>query len=271
MSDRPSFETWTLGEDEGVEGRVEALGSGHVYLHSTRAPGKATRNEDAVGVMRTGPTTGVIALADGVGGAPGGAQASALAVDCVLDSVRRAVSGGLEPRYGAMDGFEAANREVLARVPSGATTLIVALLDDRRARTLHVGDSFMVLIGQRGKIKRETLSHSPTGYGVAAGLLDEHEALRHDERHMLSNFLGSREMNVEVSTPFVLAKRDTLILASDGLSDNLPFEEVAELARKGPLASAGSTIVSAALERMKGGSGGPSKPDDLTVALYRTG
>ena len=259
MSDDRAFETWALGQDDEVEGRIEPLGVGHVFLHSTRAPGKTTPNEDAVGVMRTGPTAGVIALADGVGGAPGGAQASALAVSCALESIRRAVSDGLEPRYGAIDGFETANREVLARVPSGATTLIVALVEERKARTLHVGDSFMVLIGQRGKIKRETLSHSPTGYGVAAGLMDEEEALHHGDRHVLSNFLGSREMNVEVSTRFVLAKRDTMILASDGLSDNLPYEEIAELARKGPLASAGSALVAAAVARMNGTDGSPGK------------
>ena len=72
-------------------------------------------------------------------------------------------------------------------------------------RPYHVGDSVILLVGQRGKIKLQTVSHSPVGYAVEAGVLDEVEAMHHQDRHVVSNFIGSPEMRIEVGAPLRLA------------------------------------------------------------------
>ena len=60
------------------------------------------------------------------------------------------------------------------------------------------------------------------------------------------------------------------MLASDGLTDNVHLEEIVELIRKGPLGAAASSLVDKANRRMQGASSGmPSKPDDLSLVLFR--
>ena len=54
------------------------------------------------------------------------------------------------------------------------------------------------LVEHRGRIGFETMHHSPVGYGVAAGVLEHDDVHHHEERHLLLNCVGSREMRVEI-------------------------------------------------------------------------
>jgi serine/threonine protein phosphatase PrpC len=130
-----------------------------------------------------------------------------------------------------------------------------------------------VAVGQRGRIKQRVVPHSPTGFAVEAGLLDEHEAVQHDQRHVLFNVVGSPDMRVEVGSALQLAVHDTVLLASDGLFDNLFIDEIVDTIRVGPLASAADKLVERARARMQGdgAADSPCKPDDLTIVLYRRG
>ncbi|HEX5421194.1 MAG TPA: hypothetical protein VFY39_14465, partial [Gammaproteobacteria bacterium] len=119
-------------------------------------------------------------------------------------------------------------------------------------------------------MKRRVVPHSPTGFAVEAGLMDENEAVQHDQRHVLFNVIGAEDMRVEISGLVKLAARDTVLLASDGLLDNLFVDEIVDVIRSGPLSAAADRLVEKALGRMKAnGSSQPSKPDDLTIILYR--
>ncbi len=249
--------------------RFEVAG-GMVALYSERSPDKETPNEDAVAIIPTGPDSGVLAVADGLGGAPAGRQASSLAIQCLARTVEEAARADVPIRSGILNGFESANEEVLALALGAATTLTVVEFDDRLVRHYHVGDSFSLLTGQRGKIKMQSIPHSPVGYAVEAGLLDETDAMHHEERHMISNVIGSADMRIEVGSAVGLAPRDTLLLASDGLSDNLHMPEIVECIRKGSLRTIAENLATRARERMRGGEDGqPSKPDDLTFAVFR--
>jgi protein phosphatase len=101
--------------------------------------------------------------------------------------------------------------------------------------------------------------------------MDEDEAVQHDQRHVIFNVIGTQDMRVEIGPSLQLAARDTVLLASDGLFDNLFFDEIVEIIRMGPLADAADHLVAAARARMTGdGSDGhPCKPDDLTIVLFR--
>ena len=77
-------------------------------------------------------------------------------------------------------------------------------------------------------------------------------------------------MRIEIGSRTALAIRDTVLLASDGLFDNLHFEEIIAYIRKGPLPEAAQRIVDHARKRMEDpGDGMPSKPDDLTFVIFR--
>jgi len=70
-----------------------------------------------------------------------------------------------------------------------------------------------------------------------------------------------------------LAPRDRIIVASDGLSDNLHLSEIVEAVRKGPLTRAVDALGALGQRRMEApAEGAPSKPDDLTlIAISSSG
>ena len=108
------------------------------------------------------------------------------------------------------------------------------------------------------------------GYGVESGLLDEKEAMYHEERHIVSNVIGSPDMRIEIGSTLELAARDTLLVASDGLWDNLHTEEIVDKIRKGGMRRAVKSVATECGWRMvNGAEGTPSKPDDLTFILFR--
>ena len=257
-------------EQEDLEDTRFALGKGEVAIYSRRSPAKLSPNEDAAAVIATGDGSAVLAVADGLGGAPAGQQASSLAAESLVQSVREAAASGREIRSGILDGFERANEAVLRLGLGAGTTLTVAEVQGSSVRPYHVGDSFVLLTGNRGKLKMQSISHSPVGYGVEAGLLDERAAMYHEERHVISNVIGSNHMRIDVGSSQSIARRDTLVLATDGLSDNLHTVEIVERVRRGRLENVARELASVAWSRMEGGGDdSPSKPDDLTFLVFR--
>lgn len=256
---------------------LEFLG-GTAAVFTTRSPQKQSANEDVAALLPVGPTSGVLAVADGLGGHAGGERASRLAIETIQRSLHQTLLAS-DPlassqwlRGAILNGIEAANAAVREIGGGAATTLALVEIQDRTIRPYHVGDSVILLTGQRGKLKLQTISHSPIGYAVEAGLMCEEDAIRHEARHMISNVIGSEEMRIEIGPQLEMARRDTLLLASDGLLDNLLPGEIVELVRSGPLQQAVAALVAEAQRRMADHGGAmPSKPDDLTVIAYRAG
>ncbi len=237
---------------------------------SARCPGKETANEDAAAVIPYDERSGVLVVADGLGGERSGELAADLAISSLQSELQEAARQGVLLRSAIMDGIEQANLAVQELGIGAATTLTVVEIHDGTARPYHVGDSMILAIGGRGKIKLQTISHSPIGFAVEAGFLNESEAMRHEDRHVVSNVVGTADMRIEVGSAVRLAQRDTLLLASDGLFDNLCIDEIVERVRKGPIDHAAQRLAADSLRRMaETRNGQPSKPDDLTVVAYR--
>jgi serine/threonine protein phosphatase PrpC len=255
-----------VGERESHDIELE---QGQVCVRSLRSPDKDSSNEDAAAVIPVGNDALVLAVADGVGGNPGGHEASKLAMR-TLNKLVAAVEDTAQLRSAVLDAVDSSNRQVIDLNRGAATTLAVAAVVGRRLRCYHVGDSELLTVGQRGRVKLRVVPHSPTGFAVEAGLMDEQEAVRHDQRHVLFNAIGSPDMRIDIGGPLTLAVHDTLLLATDGLMDNLFVNEIVDIIRAGPLVAAADRLVAVARERMDNAEGDrPSKPDDLTVVLYR--
>ncbi len=224
-------------------------------------------NEDCAAVVAVDDRA-VLIVADGAGGYAGAAEAAKLAIDHVADAV--AASSPNHTRAAILDGIEAANRAVLEMSLGAATTLVIAEVADETVRTYHAGDSQFVWCGPRGRLKYQTMPHSPVGYAVAAGLIDPDDALLHADLSIVSNVLGCEDMRVEVGSALPLPNRDTLVLGSDGLFDNLHMEEIVDVVRVGDLEAAANTLADLTMARMANSvEGVPSKPDDLTFIMYR--
>ena len=246
------------------------VGGGILVAYTCRSPDKETENEDTVAVIPYGPDAAVLVVADGAGGLPMGRQASRIAVTTLEASLQVAMSETMLLRTAILNGIDEANKAVLALGGGSATTLTVVTIEGRVARAYQIGDSEAIIVGQRGKLKAQTLAHSPTGFAVEAGFLDQRAALHHEERHLVSNFLGTNDMRIDMGAMVELSPRDTVLLASDGLTDNIHIEEIVELMRKGPLTVAVEKLTRLANRRMTGEARTqPSKPDDLSVVLFR--
>jgi PPM family protein phosphatase len=256
-------------DDDVPRRRIFARGT--VWAYSRRSPGRTTPNEDAAAILRTGSESGVLVVADGVGGERAGDRAAALAVESLRTAITEHRGPSEDLRPAILDGIERANREILALGLGAATTLAVAEVHGREMRSYHVGDSMILLVGQRGRVKVRAMPHSPVGHAIEAGLLDASAAMNHAERHLVSNLVGTPDMRIEIGSRRTMAARDTLVLSSDGLSDNLTEEEIVDQLRCGPLHSRLERLVARTHERMTLAESGdlPSKPDDLTVLVYR--
>lgn len=253
-----------------VDAEAHPLGGGLAAVYSARCPGKDTPNEDAAALIPLDVQCAVLVVADGLGGVRAGEQAASLAVKSMKRAIAKLEGDGALLRSAILNGFEEANRAVQELGVGAATTLAVVELNRGAVRPYHVGDSMILLCGQRGKLKLLTVSHSPVGFAVEAGLLDAEEAMHHEDRHLISNVIGTAEMRIEVGPTRKLAPRDTLLIASDGLFDNLHTDEIVELIRKGPLSAATRQLAHRSVERMQHPTDGqPCKPDDLTFVAFR--
>lgn len=283
MTDKPSIEVLHQGLlskaqlyggtfDSDTQLKLHAFNSpsGSLAIGIALGPGKPGPNEDAAALVPLGDQGLVLMVADGVGGLPTGWKASGLVLDTLRNELRRAEDEEAHVRTAILDGIENANSSLLKIGTGTATTLVVAEIRERMVRTFHIGDSSAWVCGQRGVMKLRTTPHSPVGFAVEAGLMAEHEALSHDELNVISNVVGSNDMRIEIGSRYQLAPRDTLLIASDGLFDNLLESEIVEIIRTGSVADNMLELWQLTDRRMAGlDAGKPSKPDDFSAILFR--
>jgi serine/threonine protein phosphatase PrpC len=247
-----------------------SVGGGAMVAYTCRAPDKEGENEDCVAAIPYGPDAVVLVVADGAGGLPGGRRASHTAVASLEQSLNVAMSETMLLRTAILNGIDTANEAVLALGNGSATTLTVVTIEGRIARSYQIGDSEALIVGQRGRIRAQTMAHSPTGFAVEAGMLDQRAALHHEDRHLVSNFIGTQDMRIDMGASVSLNAFDTVLLTSDGLTDNVHLHEITELIRKGPMEKAVQSMIGLARRRMTVETmHQPSKPDDLSVILFR--
>lgn len=191
-------------------------------------------------------------VADGMGGHAAGEVASLMTVDAVYH-------GFLErPTVeGVVAAIDAANREVLANAKAnperhgmGTTVIAVGLVDDPNGQTVpvlfHVGDSRAYQL-RDGALRQLSDDHSVAEEWVRMGRLTPEEALVHPRRHQLTRAIGvDQPLEIDVKTLSVQAG-DRLLLCSDGLSNELSPDAIAELAgATQDLTSVVETLVQAA-------------------------
>ena len=220
------------------------------------------RNED---MMVVEPSRGIVVVADGMGGAPGGDVASALAVQ----EVARSLHQGQD-----MDAsIREANRKILSAVAdqpslSGMGTTVTALqvaLDKGTFVIGHVGDSRAYLLSEGGfsQISRD---HTMVRDMVDAGKIPASAEREHPLGHILSRALGTE---AEVDVDLVEGRvhpGDCFLLCSDGLAKVMDDDEVEEWTRRAerePLEQVVDALVEEANRR--------GAPDNVTVAFLLIG
>lgn len=241
-----------------------------IVIHGITDVGQSREhNEDAIS---WDTRLGLALLADGMGGHNAGEVASILAVDSVKTSLADVVtpeivaSGVIDYKEAVVDAVSFANREINEQSlenPEYAgmgTTLVLVLFLHRSLIYAHVGDSRIYRF-RNGDLSRLTSDHSLVQEMIDNGYLTHEEAQESTSRNLITRALGISE-DVEVD----IADEDTEIgdiylLCSDGLSDLVSDEEIAEVVRKNrdDLEAASRTLVDVA--NSKGGT------DNISVVL----
>jgi serine/threonine protein phosphatase PrpC len=267
--DEPQSDLLILGATDPDQAQI-GVGGGSAVAMTWKDPDKDTDNEDTVGIVPYGPEACVLVVADGAGGLPAGKRASLTAVTTLAASLQSSVARTVLLRTAILNGIEAANEAVMALGNGSATTMTVVTIEGLVARAYQIGDSEALVVGQGGIVRMQTTAHSPTGFAVEAGFLDHRDALHHEERHLVSNFVGTSDMRIDMGAAVEMRPRDTVLLASDGLTDNVHLDEIIERIRKGSLTDGAEAVVGLARRRMANSdSKQPSKPDDLSLILFR--
>jgi protein phosphatase len=215
----------------------------------------------------------VFLIADGVGGAPNGAQASALAVRAVMRYLTDVVELCGLPDVGRDPAILDQLRESVARghervlahgtegAESGmATTLTMVTVVWPRAYLVHVGDSRCYRL-RDGQLERLTTDQTMAEALRSAGALSADAAAVSRFKDVLWSVIGGAEMTPEVQA-VGCERADVLLLCTDGLTRHVSDAEIAEQLRAGADAETTCRALSRlALER--GGS------DNVTVVVGR--
>lgn len=186
-------------------------------------------NEDSYYLPVEGESFCVVA--DGMGGHNAGEVASATAVDAFAEAMR---GHALTNEERIEEAVKKANRAVYTKAQGnsacrGMGTTMTALADGGdRIIIAHVGDSCCFRI-RGGKIKKITHDHSYVQEMVEAGVMTPLEAENSPYRNYITRSVGTRS-EVEVDTYIIAAKKDdAFLLCSDGLSNHVTQEEMAEI------------------------------------------
>jgi len=222
--------------------------------------------------LRVGSRGLLFLVADGMGGAAGGATASRLASTTIAERILREWSHDrwVTPSRFAFHLREAvreANGQVWNRalthpeLSGMGTTATVAGILEGTVYLAQVGDSRAYLI-RDGRATQLTRDQSMVQELIDRGVMTREEAERSAHRSVLLQALGTQP---ELSVPLTfhpLQKGDQLLLCSDGLSGPVRDEEIAQLASEGGSpAEACARLL--ALANARGG------PDNITAVLVR--
>ncbi len=261
---------WLLLEHDSRDVFQHELCGGIVTGYSKTSPDKTSRNEDGLGVYCVADDVAVLCIADGVGGSNSGGTAAKIVIESLAETLDADHVADRSLRAVILDAIEQANAKVFDLGIGAATTVAVVEFSAGNIRTYHAGDSTVMLCSNRGRIKHSTIAHSPVAMAVESGLINEREAIHHKERNLISNYVGSKSMRIEIGPTLKMGKRDTLTIASDGLFDNLFPDEISAIIRAGNLPEKTRELVELAESRMASPiSNQPSKPDDLSVICFR--
>jgi protein phosphatase len=208
-------------------------------------------NQDAVYTgklaLRNGAPAYLCLVADGMGGAQAGEEASRIASEVAQAQVRHGVDHAGTPGSDVWqtllrDAARAANRRVYEQSRASidhkgmGTTLTIALIVADRVYLASVGDSRAYLINASGVTEdgattaQLTSDHSLVARLVDIGQITAEQARTHPQRNLLYRSIGT-DPSVEVDTfAEQLEAGDILLLCSDGLVNPVGDDEIARTA-----------------------------------------
>ena len=179
-------------------------------------------NEDFCGDKMT-VNGHVVVVCDGMGGHVGGATASKIAVNSIIEFFEKEPADNIY--VGISKAFQFANEQVYGNaitqpeLKGMGTTGTVLVIRDEGCYIGHVGDS-RIYIKSDGKLHRLTKDHSFVQGLVDQGIISDDDAESHPKKNQILKALGiAPEVEATIcATPIQPKSGDTFLLCSDGLN-----------------------------------------------------
>lgn len=215
--------------------------------------------------------TQIYAVCDGMGGAMYGEEASLLAVESLKNyksiCAQPDSSGNIVKLLRQIS--QGINNVAVAkgiRPGESGSTIAMLLLKDNVFRTVNVGDSRVYRL-RDGVLECLTKDHSQIQMMIDAGELTKESAWRHPLKNIITQHLGMAEdtdiLDPAISQRFEMHADDKYLICSDGLSDVVREEVIAEIMRSDESAVASAeTLVKRALAEAEELN---VVPDNITV------
>lgn len=190
-------------------------------------------NQDAYINIDTpiGELDNIYIVADGMGGHKGGAIASKMAIDTLIEFVRNAKG---KPEHIIEEGIIASNEAVYnASVIDGSlhgmgTTMDVVTIKDEVIHIAHVGDSRVYYMNLDKQIEQLSKDHSYVQELLDAGAITEEEAYNHPNKNRITRAVGV-DTSVEIDLINIKINKKLqlkLLVCSDGLTNMLKDDEI---------------------------------------------
>ena len=199
-------------------------------------------NEDSIGYeLYNNGEVALAIVADGVGGYEGGEVASSITVDTIKENVRKAVmlakSGAGYAEHWLqqvlLNAFEEANREIINQqmlnegLSKMASTVVAVLCRQNQLMLSHYGDS-RCYMWRNSQLLQLTKDHSVAQQLVDGGMLTEENYHLSPYHHVISHAMGLEEIMDADATQYELENHDVFLLCSDGLTNCLKDEQIAD-------------------------------------------
>lgn len=239
-----------------------------MQVHQTSLP------EEALGELMSPSRGFVFLVADGVGGVPGGKDASRTALSAIMDYVLRAMDlyvqldEDIEPEFLAdLQRSVEKSHEVVRQTGQAdeerlgmATTLTMVCIRWPRGYVVHVGDSRCYML-RDGELRLLTKDQTMAQAMVDAGALSPDQAERSGLKHVLYSAVGATRADPVTATTDV-RWGDVMLLCTDGVTKHVSDDEIRlALARNESAEATCEGLLRLALER--GGS------DNTTMIVGR--
>ncbi|MEP7114110.1 MAG: protein phosphatase 2C domain-containing protein [Ilumatobacteraceae bacterium] len=169
-------------------------------------------NEDCYGTR----SERIFAVADGMGGRPGGAQAALAAIAATLDLIERADTHDWHATISTVNEAVRAEARAAGRDRSGAALGLVEL-HGAGATILHLGDVRIYRI-RRGAVQLLTVDHTIADELAGSGLDPARLGLRQAELAALTVYLGDPDSASRFAVRTITVETgDRLVLCTDGV------------------------------------------------------
>ncbi|MFL1523692.1 PP2C family protein-serine/threonine phosphatase [Pseudomonas sp. O230] len=190
--------------------------------------GRSKPNEDSTLIKELGDSAIVLAVADGMGGKPGGAIASKTAVEVISSLVDKDFGISVESLFEEVKKNLALKGDEMKELREMATTLSLVFIKDKQAVVGHVGDCRIYHLRANGLVSR-TKDQTEVQRLIDDGILSKQRAQNYHRKNILLSVMNAADDYTLQLDSFGLESGDRLVLLTDGAHSLIQKNEMRDI------------------------------------------